>query len=184
MPIEVDDAGVIGEARTRRLHDGPSVGEGARGGGGFGIGDVLGNVVGRVGEVVGRAVFHDPRTLFVLRGEAACGRNGPEGLAAVRRTLDAPRVRDHVRVQLHVARNTSSEIEICLPVIVDEDGGIDVASLVWATPRDERLAYGVLVRADGAIGDSHSDDRRAGFIAQGDVEVELAVAGDGLWCPG
>ena len=182
MPIEVHDASVIREAGTGGLHDGPHAGKGPPGCGGFGVRDVFRNAVRRVGENVRRAVLHDPRPLFVLRGEVGAY-SGPKGLGVDRRALDTPRIRNHVRVQLHVPRNTSSKVQVRLPVIVDEDRGIDVARASRATGGDERRAFSVCVRAGRTRGNTNANLSPTGFGGQGNVNVEFPISGDGLWCP-
>ena len=183
MPVEIEDAGVVREAGTERLHDRAGVGERSRGCGRLGIRDLLRDAVGRVREEVGPGVLHDPGPLFVLRREASCGRGGPERLRVVGRALDAPGIRDHVRIQLHVTRSTSLEVEVRLPVIVDEDGGIDVARAPRAAGGDERLADGVLVGADGTRRNADPNHSCARFIVYGNVDVKFAISGDSLRSP-
>src|SRR3954469_21374452 len=114
-------------------------------------------------------MLHDPGALFVLRREAARRRSRAEALSIDGRALDLPRIRNHIGVQFHVAGDASAEIEVRLPVVVDEDRRIDVARASRAPGGDEWLAYRVRIRANGTRRNAHADDRRTRFVVQWNV---------------
>ncbi len=182
LSLEIGDSCVIGESSALLGHKHSAVDPRAGGRGGCGVGKML-----AVLALAERGVDHiievvplvEPRA-FGVGGAGHVSALG-EGLYC-HRDFDYPDslvIGNHVLVEKDVSQLGVAEVEVCLTVVIDKYGWVDIVPVALV---DKRVTY-VGEWACGAFGHSHGDSHAAVFLMNRAVEIEFSVAMDALGRP-
>ena len=89
-------------------------------------------------------------------------------------------VRDHILVKEHITKLGIAKIQISLPVIVNEYGGVYVVPVAFI----DKWMSQVFKGACGGIRYSHCNGHAAAYFVNGTIKIKLSVPENGLRRPG
>ena len=188
VSLVVGHTAMVGERiGIAQRHDNAGIGPGACRRWSRAVADVLRHTTCGIQQLVSTFTLRNPRafgiTIFILLAFLALTHHRTtEGLLGHIEATQLTAVGYHVAVQLQVIYLRIAPHEPCLSVVVDHDRRID---MIPRAVLEQGFADSIAERTRRRVADSHTNSHTVRLFRVGtDIPIELAIAFDGLRCPG